>query len=104
MKRRILYFKEDPHPRDYINSLSNSEIASIDLKLETMAETEPYLWPWVAPVDGKLWRIRYGNHRLLYCLNEGDIVILHAVRKRGRRLDRNDVELAKARMDRVYDM
>lgn len=104
MTRRILYFREDPHPRrDYIDSLPGPEVATIDHKLGVMRETEPYLWPWVDHVDGKLWKINSGPHRLFYCLHKDYIVILHGVRKRGRRLRRNDVDLAKDRMERVYN-
>jgi phage-related protein len=104
MARRILYFKEKPHPRrDYINTLPGPEVARIDLRLDVMRETEPHLWPWVDHVDSKLWKIHSGPHRLFYCLYNGDVVILHAVRKQGWRLRRNDVDLAKDRMERVYN-
>jgi len=104
MSRQILYFNEDPRPRDYIDSLSVSETAHIDHKLRSMSETEPHLWShkWVEQVDGRLWRLRHGDHRLFYCLDLESIVILHAVRKRGRRLNPRDVEFARVRMERYY--
>jgi len=97
--RNVKYFNEDPKPRDYIDALPGGEAANIDLKLEKMCEIPIHEWPWVAPVEGKLWKIRSGDHRLVYFLFDGDIVILHAIRKTRKRLKRSDIELALRRME-----
>lgn len=97
--RSVYYFDKDPYPRDYIDDLPDSETANIDLRLEVMCSTPPHEWPWVDHVEGKLWKLNSGPHRLFYCLYLGDIVVLHAVRKRGRRLRRKDINLALKRLD-----
>ena len=97
--RQVYYFNEDPKPRDYIDNLPDAEAAKMDLQLELMCETPPHEWRWVKPVDGKLWEIKSKSHRLFYCLQDGDIIIVHAVRKRGRKLKRKDIEKAKKRQE-----
>ena len=99
MRRQILYVDEDPRPRDYIDSLPDSAAANIDHRLEVMSDTPPHTWPWVKHIADKVWELKSGPHRLFYCLYNRDIVVLHAVRKRGRRLNRRDIDLALSRCE-----
>lgn len=103
MGRKVRYFNEDPRPREYIDSLPVAETANIDHRLDFMKENPSYIWPWVHHIEGKLWELKSGAHRLLYCLYKGDVAILHACRKVGRRLARGEIDLALKRLNRLYE-
>jgi phage-related protein len=53
-------------------------------------------------LQGKLWEIRVGRHRVAYVLLAGpQMVLLHAFKKQGRRTPRHEIELALRRAKEV---
>ncbi len=49
-------------------------------------------------LDGKLWEIRVGRHRVAYVVIRGpEMVLLHAFKKQGRRTPGRDLDLARRR-------
>ena len=59
------------------------------------------------PIKGKLWEIKYkykNQHRFLYCMRNADImVLLHYVKKKTQKLEKQDKELAEKRMMEVLN-
>lgn len=50
-------------------------------------------------IDGKLWEIKVGSHRVFYVIIERDeMVLLHAYKKQGRRLPIKERDVAIRRM------
>lgn len=84
--------------RDYIAGLSARERDDWDEALTLLG-----LFGLEAPVslrqlDGKLWEIRVGRHRVAYVVISGpQMVLLHAFKKQGRRTPQRDLELARRR-------
>lgn len=105
--RQLVYHDEPgkPSPRSYIDSLNPDETASIDLKLEKMRELPFLQWPskWRKRIEKDLLQLRYGNHRLLYFVTSETIIVVHAVRKMGRKLNRADKDLALERIENYRD-
>ena len=104
MARQILYFTESngsSPPREYIHSLDAAERAAVDHKLEFMCEVLPVDWPkkWTSPVRDNLYRLRHGNHRIFYSLQMDCLLIPHAIRKRGRKLSKQDIRIALERLN-----
>lgn len=53
-------------------------------------------------LQGKLWEIRVGRHRVAYVLVAGpQMVLVHAFKKQGQRTPRRDIELALRRAKEV---
>jgi phage-related protein len=53
-------------------------------------------------LEGKLWEIRMGRHRVAYVIVTGsEMVLLHAFRKQGQRTARSDLDLALRRAKEV---
>jgi phage-related protein len=53
-------------------------------------------------LEGKLWEIRVGGHRVAYTVVTGpEMVLLHAFKKEGRRTSRHDLDLATRRAKEV---
>jgi phage-related protein len=98
MPRKVHYYADAPSPWDYINSLPDTEAANILHRLDVMSKTPVHEWPWVDHLEGKLWELKSPPHRLLYFLKEDEIIVLHAARKKGRKLNRKDIELALRRL------
>ena len=49
-------------------------------------------------LNGKLWEIRVGRHRVAYVVVTGpEMVLLHAFKKQGRRTPQRDLNLARRR-------
>ena len=103
MPWKVVYYPGNPSPEDYINDLPLNEQSHVDQKLDYMEKNESHLWRFVDHYEDKLWEIISGPHRFLYCLWKGQVVILHAVRKRGRRLKRKQIEIALKRMQDVFE-
>jgi len=105
MHVRINYYRTargDEPVRDYVRALSPRER---DVWDETLALLEAFGSD--APVSlrqlqGKLWEIRVGRHRVAYVLLAGSqMVLLHAFKKQGQRTPRRDIELALRRAKEV---
>jgi phage-related protein len=53
-------------------------------------------------LEGKLWEIRIGRHRVAYVIVTGlEMVLLHAFKKQGQRTARSDIDLAVRRAKEV---
>ena len=56
----------------------------------------------VRQLEGKLWEIRIGRHRVAYVIVTGpEMVLLHAFKKQGRRTAQRDLDLALRRAKEV---
>jgi len=87
-------------PREYINGLTPSEQVHIDLKLDVLRSTERQDWPkWVSPLEDKILELRQGDHRILFFTHKRTMVVVHALRKKERRIRERDKDLAKRRRD-----
>ena len=57
------------------------------------------------PIKGKLWEIKYkykNQHRILYCMRNAEtMVLLHYVKKKTQKLEKQDREIAEKRMMEV---
>ena len=88
--------------RDYIAGLPRRERDDWDEALTLLG-----LFGLEAPVslrqlEGKLWEIRIGRHRVAYVIVTGpEMVLLHAFKKQGRRTARRDIDLALRRAQEV---
>jgi len=53
-------------------------------------------------IEGRLWEIRAGAHRVFYVLLQHDeMVLLHAYRKKTQKAPRRHIEIARRRMKEV---
>ena len=102
---RIRYYRSargDEPVREYIAGLPARERESWDEALTLLG-----LFGLDAPVslrqlDGKLWEIRVGRHRVAYVIVRGpEMVLLHAFKKQGQRTGRGDLDLAIRRAREV---
>ena len=83
----IIYFppsdgKDSPY--EYIKGLSDkSEQAQITRRLKELSERELVDWPssWVHKVDDKILQLTAHDHRIMFCIDQGELVVLHACRK-----------------------
>ena len=103
---QIVFFPptgERDSPYDYILSLSDeSEKASVIHRLKTLRKLEIGDWPntWIHKLTDKIYQLTAGHIRLMYCLDYGTIVVLHACRKVKRKTLRKDIARAEAHYDR----
>jgi phage-related protein len=102
---RIRYYRSvrgDEPVREYIAALPTRERDDWDEALTLLG-----LFGLDAPVslrqlDGKLWEIRVGRHRVAYVIVRGpEMVLLHAFKKQGQRTARSDLDLAARRAREV---
>jgi phage-related protein len=98
---RIRYYRSvrgDEPVRDYIAALPARERDDWDEALTLLG-----VFGLDAPVslrqlDGKLWEIRVGRHRVAYVVVTGpEMVLLHAFKKQGRGAPYRDLDLARRR-------
>jgi phage-related protein len=89
----------------YLDSLDDHEAAPLyatlhDIELHGLEGAAVQL----RVIQGKLWELKVGRHRIFYVLITGpDMVLLHACKKQGRKARKEDLDLAKARMKEVLD-
>jgi phage-related protein len=102
---RIRYYRSargDEPVRDYIAGLPGHERDDWDEAVTLLG-----LFGLDAPVslrqlEGKLWEIRLGRHRVAYVIVTGpEMVLLHAFKKRGQRTARSDLDLALRRAKEI---
>jgi phage-related protein len=103
---RIRYYRSargDEPVRDYIAGLPRRERDDWDEALTLLG-----LFGLEAPVslrqlEGKLWEIRVGRHRVAYVIFTGfGMVLLHAFKKQGQRTAGSDLDLALRRAKEVF--
>ncbi|MEX2031719.1 MAG: type II toxin-antitoxin system RelE/ParE family toxin [Dehalococcoidia bacterium] len=51
----------------------------------------------------RLHEMRFGSHRIAYVVHDGDLVLLHAWRKRSQKLDTSEAEVARRRLRGIRD-
>jgi phage-related protein len=102
---RIRYYRSargDEPVREYTAALPTRERDDWDEALTLLG-----LFGLDAPVslrqlDGKVWEIRVGRHRVAYVIVRGpEMVLLHAFKKQGQRTARSDLDLATRRAREV---
>jgi phage-related protein len=102
---RIRYYRTargDEPVRDYVAGLPARERDDWDEALMLLG-----LFGLDAPtslrqLEGKLWEIRLGRHRVAYVLISGaEMVLVHAFKKQGQRTPRRDLDLALQRCRQV---
>ena len=96
---------ERSSPFDFVNGLSReSDAAAVIHRLESMRKMEMVDWPsaWVHKLVGKIYQLTAGAFRLMYCLDQGTIVVLYACRKKGRRTNPQDLERAEIHYRRYF--
>lgn len=55
-------------------------------------------------IEGKLWELKVGRHRIFYVLIvRSEMVLLHACKKQGQKARKKDLDLSRARMKEVLD-
>ena len=88
---------------EYVESLSVREQAVMAALFEEIA-LRGLQAPGVSfrHIEGKLWEIRAGAHRVFYVLLQHDeMVLLHAYRKKTQKAPRRHIEIARRRMKEV---
>ena len=85
---------------DYINSLAKPERARV---LEALDQIErrglAAIRVQFRQIDGKLWEIKIGSHRVFYVMIHGEeMVLLHAYKKQQQKLPIKEREIALRRM------
>jgi phage-related protein len=89
---------ESDSPYDCILGLSNNaEAAQILHRLSALSELDLTDWPhsWIHKISGKIYQLTAGNNRVLYCLDEKQIVVLHVCRKVKRKTLSKDISRAE---------
>jgi ribosome-binding protein aMBF1 (putative translation factor) len=83
--------------RNYIAGLPRLERDHWDEALTLLAHFGLEAPVSLRQLEGKLWEIRVGRHRVAYVVLSGAVmVLLHAFRKQGQRTPRTDFDLANA--------
>ena len=85
---------------DYINSLAKPERARV---LEALDQIErrglAAIRVRFRQIEGKLWEIKIGSHRVFYVMIDGDeMVLLHAYKKQQQKLPVKEREIAIRRL------
>ena len=103
---KIRYYRTtrgDQPVEQYILSLPARDQAAVEAVFRLLAE-----YGLGAPgvqsrhVQGKLWEIKIGAHRIFYVVIVGpEVVLLHAYRKQTTRAPVTEIELARRRMAEV---
>jgi phage-related protein len=88
---------------DYLKKLQKPDRARI---LEALQQVQTFGFDAIRvgfrQIEGKLWELKIGPHRIFYTLIEKEeMVLLHAYRKQGQKLPLKDRKLSQARMKEV---
>ena len=87
----------------YIEGLSRADQAGMAAALTEIAERGfEARGVTVRHIEGKLWEVRIGPHRVFYVLlRHEEMVLLHAYRKRTQKAPARHLEIARRRMQEV---
>jgi phage-related protein len=107
-RTQAVYYRDSRgrHPvDDFIETLPAKAQAALDATIDRLNDLNPreppLAFPATSQVDGELRELRchYGSelYRLLYRRSENLFVLLHAIRKRGAKIPRGDIDLAQKR-------
>jgi phage-related protein len=88
---------------DYIEGLSRADQAVITAALTEMSERGfGARGVTFLQIDGKLWEVWIGPHRVFYMLiRSEDMVLLHAYRKHSQKAPARHVEIARRRAQEI---
>jgi phage-related protein len=91
--------------RKYLRALDEHEAVPLGVVLEDIgAHGFKNTTASLRAIEGKLWELKVGRHRIFYVLIRGpEMVLLHACKKQGRKARKEDLELSKARMKEVLE-
>ena len=88
--------------RDYIAGLPERERDDWDEALTLLGSFRLEAPVSLRQLEGKLWEIRVGRHRIAYVVVTAlEMVLLHAFKKQGQRTPRRDLDLALRRAREV---
>jgi len=91
--------------RDWLMELSKADRKSIGEEIKTVQLGWPLGMPLVRKLSPNLWeiRIRLPNRiaRVLFTLGDGVMVLLHGFIKKSQATPKEDLELARARLNQV---
>lgn len=103
---KIVYYPapgERNSPMGYIANLSNKEgQATLIHRLKFLCQNELADWPhtWCHKITGKVYQLTAGASRVMFCLDDNRLVILHACKKVGQKTRSQDIE----RAERHYEL
>ncbi|RKI73116.1 type II toxin-antitoxin system RelE/ParE family toxin [Corallococcus sp. AB049A] len=89
----------------YLRALADHEAAPLyaclrDIEVHGLKGTTASL----RAIQGKLWELKVGRHRIFYVLITGpEMVLLHACKKQGQKARKEDLDLSKSRMKEVLE-
>ncbi len=92
--------------RDWLRSMSVEDRRKIGVDLATVQVGWPVGMPLCRSLGGGLWEVRSSlpSHRivrLLFCVHEGQIFILHGFVKKTQKTPQDELELAQKRMREI---
>jgi phage-related protein len=88
--------------REYLATLPARERDDWDEALVLLGEFGLDAPVSLRQLEGKLWEIRIGRHRVAYVVISGpEMILLHAFKKQGPRTPRRDLALALKRANEV---
>ena len=92
--------------REWLVSMSKEDRRIIGLDIATVEYGWPIGMPTCRPLGSGLWEVRSdlpGNRiaRVLFCVAQGHMVLLHAFIKKARKTPKSDLEIARSRQKEV---
>lgn len=102
---RVVYYETtrgDRPVRDYIERLPDKERARVKALIDHLSEKVVLNEPHAKKMGGYpgLFEPRPGAHRLFYCYHKGNVVLLHAFRKKSDKTPPMETETAYRRMNK----
>ena len=103
---RLRYYttpRGDRPVANYIEELSRADQAGMAVALTEIAERGfEARGVTFRQIEGKLWEVRIGPHRVFYVLHrQEEMVLLHAYRKQTQKAPARQLEIARRRMQEV---
>jgi arabinogalactan endo-1,4-beta-galactosidase len=88
-------------PEAYISGQAQAQAAGLYTWIETFAATYPGEWKSLKAkkVTDHVWQHNKGPHRVLFFMQGGNLVVVHAFRKPSQREERKAYELAEKRYE-----
>ena len=101
----VIFYKEDGSGNEpvkkWISSLTKEDKREIGNDLRTVQIGWPLGMPLVRSLGGGLWevrsKIRDGIARVIFILEQGEIVLLHGFVKKTQKIPREELDLARKR-------
>ncbi len=92
--------------RDWLKGLKRKDRRSIGIDIKTVKYGWPVGMPVCRPIGQGLYEVRTNLTdgrigRVLFCISQGEMVLLHAFMKKSRRTPKSDLDLALSRKRRL---